>query len=464
MLERSGSRRGARDASRGPTCRSCRSTARGERTACTGCWRQTLARRARAASSPDAAAGLHRRARRLAAARRATSTAPCAMPSPPTTPRAPARSCGRPRRQPVAHGEAAAVERRLERFTRAPDRRDARARARRRDAQLAAGRGDLVAHWASAAAASGAAPTVAGRRRRRRAHARRARPRRPGARDRGRRARRGAAARRRPVRGALPTARRARRTTWPAIATQAARELEAGARRAAVTAPAAPRALPGAARRARPRARRLGRGRRARRACAGAGRAPRPRRTCPRPRSCSPSRRSCAPTRGAPRSAPRPRRRDAAAGALVDFAPWYDAELRDPLRAGRVAPVRRGRSRARACSTPTRFAPARARARRSLAAWLDESHEQLAAATAPDAAPPASLTAAELRILALPADAPLLPRDRRADPRLGQHGQDAGQRRLPQARRLVALGGRHLRAGARRARPGWKYKLPRLSP
>ena len=48
------------------------------------------------------------------------------------------------------------------------------------------------------------------------------------------------------------------------------------------------------------------------------------------------------------------------------------------------------------------------------------------------------MTAAELRILRLPADASLVPRDRRADVRVGQHGQDAGQRGLPQARRLLA--------------------------
>jgi hypothetical protein len=43
---------------------------------------------------------------------------------------------------------------------------------------------------------------------------------------------------------------------------------------------------------------------------------------------------------------------------------------------------------------------------------------------------------------ALPADAPLVPRDRRARLRLGEHGQDAGERGLPQARRVLPVRGR----------------------
>jgi LuxR family transcriptional regulator, maltose regulon positive regulatory protein len=86
-------------------------------------------------------------------------------------------------------------------------------------------------------------------------------------------------------------------------------------------------------------------------------------------------------------------------GALVDFAPWYAAELRilSARAAWRLCDVAVARTRLREATRYARRVPEAT----ALAAWIDETHEQLAAATAPDAAPPASLTAAELRVLVL---------------------------------------------------------------
>jgi len=82
---------------------------------------------------------------------------------------------------------------------------------------------------------------------------------------------------------------------------------------------------------------------------------------------------------------------------LVDFAPWYDAELR----------ILCGWASWRLCDVPdalARLLDAERFARRVpdatvLAAWQEQTRGQLATATATTAAPPASLTAAELRIL-----------------------------------------------------------------
>ena len=72
--------------------------------------------------------------------------------------------------------------------------------------------------------------------------------------------------------------------------------------------------------------------------------------------------------------------------------------------------------------------------------WLRTRSGSSTAFARPAARRRRSMTTAELRILRLPADAPLVPRDRRADVRVGEHGQDAGQRGLPQARRVLPLG------------------------
>src|SRR5687768_7435792 len=55
------------------------------------------------------------------------------------------------------------------------------------------------------------------------------------------------------------------------------------------------------------------------------------------------------------------------------------------------------------------------------------------------------------------AEPPELPGDRRAAPRLREHRQDAGARRLPEARRPVALGGRLARD---RDRPPRRLRSP----
>jgi hypothetical protein len=62
---------------------------------------------------------------------------------------------------------------------------------------------------------------------------------------------------------------------------------------------------------------------------------------------------------------------------------------------------------------------------------------------------PATFTTAELRVLRLLPDPPLVPRDGRRPARDREHGQDPRAFRSPQARRVVALGGRR-----ERARPG----------
>ena len=122
---------------------------------------------------------------------------------------------------------------------------------------------------------------------------------------------------------------------------------------------------------------------------------------------------------------------------LTDFAPWYEAEVQIVLaraalrlsdvgetrvriaQARRLAGAHRRGGRAPRLAARDRGGPRGLHVRRSEPAVV--AHHR-------GAADPA-----------LPADAPLVPRDRRAHLRLGQHGQDAGQRRLPQARRPLAL-------------------------
>jgi hypothetical protein len=60
------------------------------------------------------------------------------------------------------------------------------------------------------------------------------------------------------------------------------------------------------------------------------------------------------------------------------------------------------------------------------AAWLEDATAQVDAYATSATMAPATLTTAELRILALAAHPPLLPRDGIAALRLAQHGQDAG--------------------------------------
>jgi LuxR family maltose regulon positive regulatory protein len=82
---------------------------------------------------------------------------------------------------------------------------------------------------------------------------------------------------------------------------------------------------------------------------------------------------------------------------LADVAPWYDGELRIlcAWAAWRLCDVPDALARLRDCERYVRRSPEAV----VLTEWLERAHEQLAEATAPAARPPASLTAAELRIL-----------------------------------------------------------------
>ena len=83
--------------------------------------------------------------------------------------------------------------------------------------------------------------------------------------------------------------------------------------------------------------------------------------------------------------------------ALVDFVPWYEAEVRilGVQAAWRLCDVTDALARLRGAERFARRAPEAT----VLTAWLSEVRDQLAAATAPSGLPPASLTPAELRIL-----------------------------------------------------------------
>ena len=110
-----------------------------------------------------------------------------------------------------------------------------------------------------------------------------------------------------------------------------------------------------------------------------------------------------------------------------------------------------GEARVRlARGAPARRAPRR-RGRRCTAG-CDAAEADLEAFTGAASELPSSLTTRGAADPALPPDPPLVPRDRRAHLRLGEHGQDPGQRGLPQARRPLALRGRRLRPRARPAR------------
>ena len=83
--------------------------------------------------------------------------------------------------------------------------------------------------------------------------------------------------------------------------------------------------------------------------------------------------------------------------ALVDFVPWYEAEVRilGVQAAWRLCDVPDALARLRGAERFARRAPEAT----VLTAWLSEVRDQLTAATAPSGLPPASLTPAELRIL-----------------------------------------------------------------
>jgi LuxR family transcriptional regulator, maltose regulon positive regulatory protein len=83
--------------------------------------------------------------------------------------------------------------------------------------------------------------------------------------------------------------------------------------------------------------------------------------------------------------------------ALVDFVPWYEAEVRilGVQAAWRLCDVPDALARLRGAERFARRVPEAT----VLSAWLEEVRDQLAAATAPTGLPPASLTPAELRIL-----------------------------------------------------------------
>ena len=216
-----------------------------------------------------------------------------------------------------------------------------------------------------------------------------------------------------------------------------------------------PRPLPRRAGRARARRGRLGaRRRRTRRA-----RGPRSTATAwptmPRWRWCSPSPRWCA--RAAAGSTPRGSDlRDAGARCSRSSStsrPAAEAEValvlaRAALRQSDVNLGREQLARARRLLRPLPGAVTLQRWAAEVTAQLERLHRRRRRRPRLDhgggaADPP------------VPADPSLVPGDRRADLRLGQHGQDAGQRRLPQARGLVPLrrGRARPRLRAARRRP-----------
>ena len=122
---------------------------------------------------------------------------------------------------------------------------------------------------------------------------------------------------------------------------------------------------------------------------------------------------------------------------LTDFAAWYEVEL--ALVLARVA-VRLGDlSGARDLLADADRAIRRLGDAPVLEAWLEASWARLDALSGPASDAPSVADDGGAADPALPAHPPVVPGDRRARLRLGQHGQDAGQRGLPQARRVVPL-------------------------
>ena len=135
---------------------------------------------------------------------------------------------------------------------------------------------------------------------------------------------------------------------------------------------------------------------------------------------------------------------------LGDFIPWYGAEARILLAHASLwlADV--------VCAR-TLLAEASRLARRTSGAvifqrWFDDAWSYMDALAETSLAGPSSLTIAELQDPAVPAEPSIVPRDRGATRRFGEHGEDAGARRLPQARSGLPVRGRDARLGRRPSR------------
>ena len=144
------------------------------------------------------------------------------------------------------------------------------------------------------------------------------------------------------------------------------------------------------------------------------------------------------------------RRAGALLARLVDPPPWYAVETRvalarTTLRLGDAAGARALLTEAGRMLPAMDDAPLAGR-------WVEECGAQADAFAASVFAGPASLTNAELRVLRAAADPPVLPRDGPLPPRHREHGEDPRARRLPQAGRVLALGGRGARPRHRPAR------------
>ena len=117
-------------------------------------------------------------------------------------------------------------------------------------------------------------------------------------------------------------------------------------------------------------------------------------------------------------------------------------------RPGRAAPQRRGGARACCSSRP----PAALRAvpeATAVHAWIDDTWERGGHLRGRCRRRPVHPDDRGAARPALPPQPPVLPGDRRAPARLGQHGQDPGPRGLPQALRVLALRGRRPRPRGR---------------
>ena len=133
--------------------------------------------------------------------------------------------------------------------------------------------------------------------------------------------------------------------------------------------------------------------------------------------------------------------------------PWlpWSAALTSPSRAARAACCSATAPRcARCCGARSREAPRTARSRRSCSRRSTGSPPRRRG----DPAPARAAQRAGAHRPALPADDALQRRDRLGDVRLAEHGQDAPQARLPQARRGGPQASGASRPGAPPAEPG----------
>ena len=184
--------------------------------------------------------------------------------------------------------------------------------------------------------------------------------------------------------------------------------------------------VPCAARAARRRGRRLG-GRGGVRATRLAPRSPRSRRTARRcTRSSWPSARPRPPTGGEVfAGSQRRRRRQAAALQARRLRSLVPRRGAGGARPRRDPPQRRPRPPAR-CSRARRAPQPRRRRGHAARNGSTTAWERADAFAAEATGNGPALTNAELRVLRLPPEPPLVPRDRRAPARVDQHGQDAG--------------------------------------